>query len=89
MGHECVGAAVEMEVTLFAPGAFLCASAVRRRRTGPSGDFATPTDVDGQVFERLFDAVFETFLLPPNRALSFDRILHTEAALKVGCQAFW
>ena len=56
---------------------------------GPRGDFATPTDVDDQVFERLFDAVFETFLLPPNRALSFDRILHTEAALKVGCQAFW
>ena len=30
MGHECVGAAVEMEVTVFARGAFLCASAVRR-----------------------------------------------------------
>ena len=77
--------------SVFARGAFLCASAVRRfsATRGPSGDFATPTEVDDQVFERLFEAVFETFLLPPNRALSFDRILHTEAALNVGCQVFW
>ena len=43
------------------------------------------TGVDVQSFVGLFEAVFETFLLPSKRNACPDRVLHTEYALAVGC----
>ena len=83
MGHECVGATVKVEVAL-ALRAAICSlyhwgPSVFCRKS-PCGDFAKPswtvlnkrlprTGVYVPVFEGLFETVFETFFLRPNRAL--------------------
>lgn len=50
-----------------------------------ASDCLPSTGVDVQSFVGLFEAVFETFLLPSKRNACPDRVLHTESALAVGC----
>ena len=99
MGHECVGAAVKVEVTLalraaisslyhWGPSVFC--------RESPCGDFAKPswtvlnkrlprTGVYVPVFEGLFDAVFEMFCLRPSRALVLILFSIQSRALDSSC----
>ena len=50
-----------------------------------ASDSLPSTGVDVQSFVGLFEAVFETFLLPSKRNSCPDRVLPTESALAVGC----
>lgn len=69
------------------PTPFFTARAPVVTKVGRSwaSDSLPSTGVDVQSFVGLFEAVFETFLLPSKRNACPDRVLHTKSALAVGC----
>ena len=69
------------------PTPFFAARAPVVTKVGRSwaSDSLPSTGVDVQSFVGLFEAVFETFLLPSKRNACPYRVLHTESALAVGC----
>ena len=69
------------------PTPFFAARAPVVTKVGRSwaSDSLPSTGVDVQSFVGLFEAVFETFLLPSKRNSCPDRVLPTESALAVGC----
>lgn len=69
------------------PTPFFAARAPVVTKVGRSwaSDSLSSTGVDVQSFVGLFEAVFETFLLPSKRNACPYRVLHTESALAVGC----